>query len=326
MSKILAGDVLRGQPTVTTSDVSHAEKKIRDLFGEHKLRPHARGALIDMKLRSVHRGSVGIQFLDYGADVDIVSEAQNDFYLVQIPLEGRARLQVNSSMVESRNSVAAIPPLEEPFTMTWGRGTPHLIVYVQRLAMEHAADCLFGPDRPDLALGLSMDLKSVQGRAFVRSVIELQGEMAGEPARVPEHLHRLLAETMLSRLLMATVGPLEPAAPTGGAVERGRMARNFNDLLERHGAEELAISDIAESLGVSMRTLQAVVRSELGETPSNLLRRSRLTRARELLLTADANSDNVTSIAIKVGFTHLSRFSSAYFQAFGELPSETLRR
>ncbi|QCO97936.1 AraC family transcriptional regulator [Arthrobacter sp. 24S4-2] len=326
MGRILARDVLRGQPTVATSDVSNAQETIAELFGDHRLMPLGFRHSLDMKLRSVRRGGVGIEFLDYGTEVQIDAQALDDFFLVQIPLAGHARLQVRSSIIESTPMLATIPPLERPFTMTWDRGAPHLIVYVQRQTLAGVADRLFGLDSgKDLALGLSMDLKGIQGRAFLRSVVELQDEMAAENAAAPDHLHRLLAETMLSRLLMATIKPLGPA-PGGNAADRGRLTRRFNELLERHSTEELSVSDIAVSLGVSIRTLQAVVRSELGMTPSELLRRSRLTRARELLLAGEPGRETVTSIAIEAGFSHLSRFSSAYLQTFGELPSESLHR
>lgn len=326
MSRILARDVLRGRPTVTTSDVGNAQETIAELFGDHRISPIGFPQSVDMKLRSVRRGGVGIEFLDYGTEVQIDAQALDDFILVQIPLGGRARLQVRSSIVESNPALATIPPLDRPFTMTWDRGAPHLIVYVQHQNLADVADRLFGQDSgTNLDLGLSMDLKGIQGRAFLRSVVDLQDAMAAEQAAVPDHLHRLLAETMLSRLLMATIKPLG-SAPGGNAEDRGRLTRRFNELLERHSAEELSVSDIAFSLGVSVRTLQAVVRSELGETPSELLRMTRLTRARELLLAAETGSETVTSIAIEAGFSHLSRFSSAYLRAFGEMPSESLHR
>jgi transcriptional regulator GlxA family with amidase domain len=36
--------------------------------------------------------------------------------------------------------------------------------------------------------------------------------------------------------------------------------------------------------------------------------------------------DSVTSVALRWGFTHLSRFSISYSDRYRELPSETLRR
>lgn len=62
-----------------------------------------------MKLRSLHRGAVGIDFLDYGAEVRIDPEGLENFWLVQVPLAGRARMQVGSNIVESNPRVAVHP-------------------------------------------------------------------------------------------------------------------------------------------------------------------------------------------------------------------------
>jgi hypothetical protein len=129
MDRILPRDVLRGSPTVITSDVDDAHAKIAELFCRHRLTPQAPGRSLEMKLRSLHRGDVGIDFLDYGAEVRIDPEGLENFLLVQVPLAGRARMQVGSNIVESSPRVATIPPMERPFSMVWDLGAPHLIVY-----------------------------------------------------------------------------------------------------------------------------------------------------------------------------------------------------
>ena len=55
------------------------------------------------------------------------------------------------------------------------------------------------------------------------------------------------------------------------------------------------------------------------------LRRQRLERVREELLVAAPGAVNVTEVATRWGFTHLSRFAASYRAAFSENPSDTLR-
>jgi len=50
-----------------------------------------------------------------------------------------------------------------------------------------------------------------------------------------------------------------------------------------------------------------------------------LVGARRELSTAGAQK-SVTEVAVHDGFTHLGRFTEAYRRAYGESPSETLRR
>lgn len=322
MVRILPRDVLRGRPTMATTDVDEAHEKIAELFCSHELAPRTTKSAVDMKLRSLHRGDVGIEFLDYGADVRIEPEGLQDFHLVQIPLAGHATMQVGAETVESKPTLATVPPVDRPFSMSWDSGSPHLIVYVRRLALAKVAEHLYGEKALDLGYG--MDLANTAGRAFLRSVVELHDDMISQPqSAAPAFVQGLLADSMMSRLLMA----MEPPAVEGRDPEiESRLVRECRELLERHSAEELSVPDIAECLGVSVRTLQTALRAEYGATPSELLRSIRLDRARELLLESDPREQTVTAIAEICGFTHQGRFSALYLKAFGELPSESLRR
>jgi len=55
------------------------------------------------------------------------------------------------------------------------------------------------------------------------------------------------------------------------------------------------------------------------------LRRLRLEGARVALLASD-DAVTVAAVAQRWGFAHASRFAQAYRRAFGEYPSETLKR
>ncbi|UVJ39832.1 AraC family transcriptional regulator [Arthrobacter sp. CJ23] len=322
MVKILPRDVLRGQPTMATTDVDEAHAKIAELFCSHELAPRTRTSSVDMKLRSLHRGDVGIEFLDYGADVRIEPEGLQDFHLVQIPLAGHASMQVGSSVVESGPRTATVPPIDRPFSMSWDTGSPHLIVYVRRPALVRVAEQLYGES--PVELGYGMDLSGGAGRAFLRSVVELHDDMISQPqSAAPAFVQGLLADSMVSRLLMAMEAP---AAGSPDAESESRLVRECRELLERHATEELTVPDIAECLRVSVRTLQTALRAEAGATPSELLRSIRLDRAREILLEANPREQTVTTIAELCGFTHQGRFSALYLKTFGELPSESLRR
>ncbi|BCW61271.1 AraC family transcriptional regulator [Arthrobacter sp. StoSoilB22] len=322
MVRILPRDVLRGRPIMATTDVDEAHARIAELFCSHELAPLTHQSSVDMKLRSLHRGDVGIEFLDYGADVRIEPEGLQDFHLVQIPLAGHASMKVGASTVESGPRMATVPPLHRPFSMSWDGGSPHLIVYVRRSAVERVAGQLYGHDTVDLGYG--MDLSGAAGRAFLRSVVELHDDMISQPrTTAPAFVQGLLADSMVSRLLMA----MElPGDETRDAESESRLVREFRELLDRHAFEELTVPDIAECLGVSVRTLQTALRAETGATPSELLRSIRLDRAREMLLEASPREQSVTAIAELCGFTHQGRFSALYVKAFGELPSESLRR
>ncbi len=97
------------------------------------------------------------------------------------------------------------------------------------------------------------------------------------------------------------------------------------DWLGRHLSEPVQLERLADIAGVRPRTLETHFRMFLGTTPLGWARRMRLTRARQQLLQAGAQT-TVTDVALANGFSQLGRFAGEYRGTFGELPSATIRR
>lgn len=102
--------------------------------------------------------------------------------------------------------------------------------------------------------------------------------------------------------------------------------RKAEEIMHAHSDEPLSVREIAQSLGVTLRSLQlAFAEIHDGLSPRDVLNRIRLEKARARLLAAEGDVQ-VTTIAMDSGIFHLGRFSQAYARTFGEKPSETLRR
>ena len=70
--------------------------------------------------------------------------------------------------------------------------------------------------------------------------------------------------------------------------------------------------------------MQLAFRRHLDTTPLGYLRRVRLDYAHRQLAAADPRYESVTAVAYRWGFSS-SRFAAYYRQAYGVLPSQTLR-
>ena len=77
--------------------------------------------------------------------------------------------------------------------------------------------------------------------------------------------------------------------------------------------------------GVSDRTLRAAFHDVVGLSPKQYAIAQRLRAAHEALLAADPKVTTVTVIATAHGFFELGQFAVRYREAFGEVPSQTLR-
>jgi AraC-like DNA-binding protein len=104
----------------------------------------------------------------------------------------------------------------------------------------------------------------------------------------------------------------------------GLLRRAERFMIENADAP-ITVSDVADHLGVSLRSLQAGFRQWRESTPTAFLRRARLQLVRDELLRSGEET-NVSTVALRYGFSHLGRFSAHYRSIFGEEPSLTLRR
>jgi AraC-like DNA-binding protein len=104
----------------------------------------------------------------------------------------------------------------------------------------------------------------------------------------------------------------------------------YSNRFERIAQEDLGgrtkIADFCVAAGTNRQTLLRAFKTIRGVTPSNYLREARLAQARQALLSAHLVPESVTQVAMRFGFRELGRFAVEYRAAFGEKPSDTLRR
>jgi transcriptional regulator GlxA family with amidase domain len=97
------------------------------------------------------------------------------------------------------------------------------------------------------------------------------------------------------------------------------------DFMHANMHRPLTVIDIAEAVGVSVRSLQAGFRQFKDTTPVAYLRRIRLQTA-HAELSSPENTLMVNEVALKWGFTQMGRFAAQYRATFGVYPSETAKR
>ena len=86
----------------------------------------------------------------------------------------------------------------------------------------------------------------------------------------------------------------------------------------------VSLPEVCRATGTSAPTLNAAFREHYGTTPRAYHRARRLVAVRRALKRHWPNETTITEAAYDHGFWHLSRFSQAYKQCFGEMPSQTL--
>ena len=288
----------------------------------HRLSVDGQSQRLCARMNHVPIGQVSLNRLRYGAAVEIEPGPLDDFYLVQMPLSGGARIQCGANWIDSTPGRASVLSPSDATTTRWGADNDQVMVRLARSLVERTLAARLGrPVERPIRFELGLDLSRVPAwTSLVRYLLDcsvLNGNIASFPLIVA-HVEQLAAATLLS------VQPHDHRddRPARSATVLPRHVRRVEEYIRVHASEPLDISLLAAVAGVSARSLHSGFSRFLGSTPMNYLRDVRLDHARvELIQTGEP----VGTIALRWGFAHAGRFSAEYRQRFGENPAETRR-
>jgi AraC-like DNA-binding protein len=105
-----------------------------------------------------------------------------------------------------------------------------------------------------------------------------------------------------------------------------RYRRAYRYLVDHLDQSGLSVSEVAAHIGVTERALQAAFKTNLGLSPSELIRQKRLEHIRDELLDDEMPEGNVLRIASRWGLKHRSTLLNGYRKLYNESPSATVGR
>jgi len=123
------------------------------------------------------------------------------------------------------------------------------------------------------------------------------------------------------RKLRARLQEEFPSGPVGkrGSETLSSFEERVRSPVRRHlGDPDFTVEQLAETVGLTRRTLARKTKEHLGQTPSDLIRTMRVERGARLLA---ETTETVSQIAYAVGFNSLSYFSRSFRTHFGVPPS-----
>ncbi|MEH6558911.1 MAG: helix-turn-helix domain-containing protein [Oceanicoccus sp.] len=163
--------------------------------------------------------------------------------------------------------------------------------------------------------------------ALLSSVLRLHSLIGGLEDRADGNaLDDLVEETLCAALDNLTVTGAD------NAIESRQhhyevVVRQCWEYVDSNKTKALTVKNLADTCGVTRITVHRAFLTVLGTPPSEFIRAIKLSGFREELLASYCSQKiTVTELAGDWGFDHLGRLSTYYQRAFGELPSETLRK
>ncbi|MER7451351.1 helix-turn-helix domain-containing protein [Nocardia beijingensis] len=308
-----------------TADPDVARAALSGILREHRLDPSA--STMEASCNVVRYGDIGLVYKHYGVRVRIRTEPIETFRLVQIPLAGWARVLNGTADIAFDPAVASVPDPDASLDMNWHESSRQLLVRFERAALDDHLRRMLGraPDRP-LRMAMAMHLRSPAARTWLESLRMLQTDAEGPGLFLDPRLRPQIEQLMMSQFLLAQPNSytefLLDVAPGKSTPRPIRLAEQ---LITDHAHEMLTITDIAEAVGLSVRSLQEGFRRYLDTTPTARLREARLVGVHAALAAADPTTTTVAAVAADWGFWHLGRFAALYRRRWGVPPSVTLR-
>lgn len=314
-----------------TRDLDEARAIVAAKFCDHRLDIASQADRFDARHHRAEGRAASLNYIRYGADVRIDPGELGSFYLIQIPLAGRAEIDNGGGRIASGPGRGSVLNPHRHTRMRWHAGCAQLLLQIDARALNQQAARLVNrqiPPRP-VTFATAVDASQPKTAAWLRRLrlcVDLAEHRALFAAGRDHSGHAatqaLAEEQLITDFLQSQPSDLTPlldAPHPGAATPHVRRAIQF---IQDHLAEPITVGQIAAAVGVSVRGLQLGFQADLGLSPMQVLRDMRLDLARELIQQA-GSARTLAQICAQAGIGHLGRFSAAYKQRFGETPSQT---
>ncbi|QIB66804.1 AraC family transcriptional regulator [Kineobactrum salinum] len=322
------GAFRNSRPVFRTKDPDRIGEYMSGVFRPNRSAMVNGASSADFCHRKVDFASSSINLVRYGRKAVVEAPPINDTYLCVITVDGSAEVTQGRDAFAARSGSLFILNPTQSLRAELSSDFEQLTLKLPAVLLNRVLAESAGRSRPRPVEFASSSFR-LQGR--VASMWNLISAASHDMLRkdsafvVPEisaSLERTLAQMLLS-VFPHNYSPHLQQKPESAAPCYIRKAEEF---IHENARGVIALADIALACNISERSLQAGFRKFRNTSPMAYLRNCRLSLAREQIEAGAEDMTQITDIALDCGFTHLSKFSRHYFQRFGELPSQTLRR
>jgi AraC-like DNA-binding protein len=307
-----------------TKDIDELTDAVSKIYCEHTVRVTGAARNVDGRLDVTSVASQPMVHLAYGAPVNVDAGNFTKLFLIKHCVRGAASASQDGQTAEWRQGQTMILSAGRETELKFDHAFLQRSVRLEIDKLEATCTRWLGHplERPlQFALRPFSDaLEQVWRQTLLYTASdEMGGPTLSGPAKesFDEYLRTLLLHQHAHNYSEELTDPSPAPLP--------RLVRRAERYIAENAALAITLPDVAAALGVSVRTLQNGFRQWRDTTPHEFLRQTRLRLVHDELCRSVENTD-VTTVALRHGFTHMGRFSAYYQSAFGELPSTTLRR
>ncbi|MFQ6398705.1 helix-turn-helix domain-containing protein [Nocardia sp. KC 131] len=237
---------------------------------------------------------------------NVRGDSDDDFRLL-LPTAGQVDLWQDGRHARLPSGVACLVTLDQPFAFSLGDGSKGLLMTIPRREVDHRLGRT--PELP----ATPADLTSGLGRV----VADLAAGLFAEGGNLTRYQFDTVSSRLVELLCMHILGD-QPAGP-GHLADLEAAVRHY---VRTHAADpDLTGATIARDLGWSLRQIQLTLQ-HARTTPRELIKDERLQLAYSRLRNPAYRHSSIADLAMGLGFSSASAFSSAFRHRFDATPRD----
>jgi len=314
---------LDGHPAFRASRFDVLEEAVATQLAASFVELPTQPTILDARANRFNLPNSSLWFCAYGVPVAL-RFPEPDHIRVQFHHAGVGATWIGDTMAPITSSQACITSTAAEFD--FGNDFEQVVWRVSKdFVRKKLVSLTEAPLSGELLFDHRLDLDRPQGQLLnkllgctLHAAESMQGEAGGI---VLAELEQALISTFLSasehRYRDHLEGRVAAAAPW--------QVRRAEAYIAAHWDKPLEIDTVAAMTGASVRSIFRAFKQSRGYTPFEFAKRIRLNHARRMLEEAESGG-SVTSVCFACGFSDLGRFSKDFALAFGERPSDVLKR
>ncbi len=310
-------------PAILTQDRALARQQFFEIFGADVFEANA-GEPFFVCCNFLRMSKVGVCYAEYGSGAR-VSFPEATFVRQLFNISGRGRFQTALASADiARQMLSPVIPDDTRFSLQVDEPYRQLVLRIEKDALERTLTALAGAELPELTFQADADNASELPASFKRELFFFASEFntvgkSLSPIAVAE-----LEQSLVTKFLIGNRHNHSGLLLSEALLTARSQVNMVEEYIEAHWREPLDIAALAALTNTSVRSLFRQFKKSRDYSPMEFLKLTRLRQARQLLLSGEDSS--VLSVMLKCGFQNAGHFARDYRRAFGERPSETLRR
>lgn len=286
------------------------------------VRPQKRGARANIQFNLRAMPEIKLFGACWGEDAVAVSSTPLASWHGILPLEGGIRNLRNEQQVTAGEMILFAPGHE--IDIVWHDRTKAIVIAVEDRLLRSHVETGYDMQMPQVAervLCIEQQHPALTSLSNLLRLTDAEFRQGGGLFSLPmaqQQLQSLYCESMLQLIPALRRLPERRIMP--------RALKRAVEYIHANLEQAWSMEDLVRISGVSRRSLEQAFRDTLQTSPLRYVQQCRLNLARECLRKARTGDVQLSDLAYRLGFAQPSHFTTAYKQAFGELPSQTLAR